>query len=370
MEEVLLGSVLLEAPHEHHVAVKPAQLLGGEVEVEGSTIYHKTEYRERRDHYAFYHVNSDIIGFDTGLHYQRQTERFDQRVQWRDLAAQFVRHRWSVGFVIRVHVIAEGLAAGIKYHRDMFRLMLLHQLFKHGNHTIRRAGRLAFAIGQRWQRMEGTCAELCGEYHSLMLFNVEVVSEAEYEDYIDSDVLETIEDYRVAAAERDVQLNVIGLRDEYQLNDPIQFVPTLDKETQTRLQPEDVLQLLRDGNERFKAGRWIKKYYLHQADHRVRLEPGHDTLLKQALVAFTLHSASRPRNEITAWTINLQEPRVNLFLTGDNLAGATVDLAQTHNQSYNVVLDGCSISATATGCVIYGSPLRRNCPWWALALNS
>lgn len=37
----------------------------GEVEIEGSTIYHKTEYRERRDHYAFYHVNSPISGFDT-----------------------------------------------------------------------------------------------------------------------------------------------------------------------------------------------------------------------------------------------------------------------------------------------------------------
>ncbi len=37
----------------------------GEVEVEGSTIYHKTEYRERRNHYSFYHVNKAIDGFDT-----------------------------------------------------------------------------------------------------------------------------------------------------------------------------------------------------------------------------------------------------------------------------------------------------------------
>ena len=37
----------------------------GEVEIEGSTIYHKTEYRERRNHYAFYHVNAEIQGFDT-----------------------------------------------------------------------------------------------------------------------------------------------------------------------------------------------------------------------------------------------------------------------------------------------------------------
>jgi cellobiose phosphorylase len=37
----------------------------GEVEVDGSTIYHKTEYKERRNHYAFYHVNAKIDGFDT-----------------------------------------------------------------------------------------------------------------------------------------------------------------------------------------------------------------------------------------------------------------------------------------------------------------
>jgi cellobiose phosphorylase len=37
----------------------------GEVEVEGSAIYHVTEYRERRDHYAVFAVNVPIAGFDT-----------------------------------------------------------------------------------------------------------------------------------------------------------------------------------------------------------------------------------------------------------------------------------------------------------------
>lgn len=37
----------------------------GEVEVESSVLYHKTEYRERRNHYAFYSVNTEIQGFDT-----------------------------------------------------------------------------------------------------------------------------------------------------------------------------------------------------------------------------------------------------------------------------------------------------------------
>ncbi len=37
----------------------------GEVEVVGSAIYHKTEYRERRNHYAVYSVNAPVDGFDT-----------------------------------------------------------------------------------------------------------------------------------------------------------------------------------------------------------------------------------------------------------------------------------------------------------------
>lgn len=37
----------------------------GEVEAAGSVIYHKTEYRERRNHFAFFGVNSPIDGFDT-----------------------------------------------------------------------------------------------------------------------------------------------------------------------------------------------------------------------------------------------------------------------------------------------------------------
>ncbi len=37
----------------------------GEVEVHGSMLIHKTEYRERRDHFAFFTVNRSVDGFDT-----------------------------------------------------------------------------------------------------------------------------------------------------------------------------------------------------------------------------------------------------------------------------------------------------------------
>lgn len=37
----------------------------GEVEIEGSVIYHKTEYKERRNHFAYYSVNVPVQGYDT-----------------------------------------------------------------------------------------------------------------------------------------------------------------------------------------------------------------------------------------------------------------------------------------------------------------
>jgi molecular chaperone Hsp33 len=59
-------------------------------------------------------------------------------------------------------------------------------------------------------------------------------------------------------------------------------------------------------------------YYLHLVDHGLQIGPEFDDLFKKGLAAFTLHCASRPRNEMTAWTINFQDPLVNLFLAGDN----------------------------------------------------
>ena len=37
----------------------------GEVEIKDSTIYHKTEYKDRRNHFAYYHANSPVQGYDT-----------------------------------------------------------------------------------------------------------------------------------------------------------------------------------------------------------------------------------------------------------------------------------------------------------------
>ena len=69
----------------------------GEVEIEDSVIYHKTEYKERRNHYAYYSVNAPIQGFDTdresfvGLY----NEFRDPQAVMAGKPANSVAHGWS-----------------------------------------------------------------------------------------------------------------------------------------------------------------------------------------------------------------------------------------------------------------------------------
>jgi len=65
-------------------------------------------------------------------------------------------------------------------------------------------------------------------------------------------------------------------------------------------------------------------YYLHLARHQLLHEAECDMMLKDALAAAVLYSASKPRNETTAWTIHFEDPLLNLFVSGNNPSGTVV----------------------------------------------
>jgi cellobiose phosphorylase len=83
----------------------------GEVEVEGGAIYHKTEFRERRDHYTLFGCTRPIDGFDTsrdafvgvhnGLH--------EARVPFAGKAGNSLAHGWNP---IGSHALTLELAPG------------------------------------------------------------------------------------------------------------------------------------------------------------------------------------------------------------------------------------------------------------------
>ncbi len=94
-----------------------------------------------------------------------------------------------------------------------------------------------------------------------------VIIDANYSDYIDNDILEIIDDFKnTVSVEKSIKLNIVGLKPVYKLEDHIQFVNVLDKESQERLKPEEILDLLKFGNERFLKGKWSEKYLKHQVN--------------------------------------------------------------------------------------------------------
>jgi carbonic anhydrase len=94
-----------------------------------------------------------------------------------------------------------------------------------------------------------------------------VIIDATNSNFIDNDILEIINDFKnVVSTERNIKLNVVGLRENYQLEDYVEFVNVLDRDTQQKLSPDDVLDLMKDGNTRFVNGTRSERYLMHQVD--------------------------------------------------------------------------------------------------------
>jgi MFS superfamily sulfate permease-like transporter len=97
--------------------------------------------------------------------------------------------------------------------------------------------------------------------------NSKVVIDATYSDFIDNDVLEIINDFKTTVSkDKNIKLNIIGLKEIYKLEDHIQFVNVLDKAAQQKLTADSILDILKSGNERFVHGNSSEKYLKHQVN--------------------------------------------------------------------------------------------------------
>ena len=92
-----------------------------------------------------------------------------------------------------------------------------------------------------------------------------VIIDASKSGFIDEDVLELIHDFKTTVApERDIQLNVLGLREKYKMFGHVQFITVLSREAQQGLAPAEIVDLLKAGNARFTSGYVREKYYERQ----------------------------------------------------------------------------------------------------------
>jgi len=84
--------------------------------------------------------------------------------------------------------------------------------------------------------------------------------DAQQTEYIDPDVLATIREYHdVIAPARGVHLSMVGFDEAHRMEDEIQFVDHSTRELQDRMTPAQVLEVLRQGNQRFYEGRRLDR---------------------------------------------------------------------------------------------------------------
>jgi len=87
-----------------------------------------------------------------------------------------------------------------------------------------------------------------------------VLLDAQNTDYIDPDVLGLIRDFKEQTGPaRGVEVSLLGFRSSYQLLDQIQYVDYSTREIQDALTPQQVLQILKDGHERFRTGQRLTR---------------------------------------------------------------------------------------------------------------
>lgn len=78
--------------------------------------------------------------------------------------------------------------------------------------------------------------------------------------YIDPDVLMLIREYaETTGPARGVQVSLVGFADQYEMEDRIQFVDHSSRDMQRDATPDQVLELLKEGNRRFRDGEQLSR---------------------------------------------------------------------------------------------------------------
>lgn len=87
-----------------------------------------------------------------------------------------------------------------------------------------------------------------------------VLIDASGTDYIDPDILALLRDFTDSSGPaRGVEVSLRGFKDKYQLQDQTQFVDYSTRELQEKVTPAQVLQILKDGHDRFRSGQRLTR---------------------------------------------------------------------------------------------------------------
>lgn len=92
-----------------------------------------------------------------------------------------------------------------------------------------------------------------------------VLLDAQNTDYIDPDILDLIRDFREKVGPaHGVTVSLTGFRNKYHLQDQIRYVDYSTRELQQAVDPAQVLEILKNGNERFRTGQRLTRDFNRQ----------------------------------------------------------------------------------------------------------
>lgn len=95
--------------------------------------------------------------------------------------------------------------------------------------------------------------------------NGQVLLDARNTDYIDPDVLGLIRDFKdQVGPAHGVEVSLVGFQSQYPFEDQVQYIDHSTRELQDAITPQQVLQILMDGNERVRTGRRLTRDFNRQ----------------------------------------------------------------------------------------------------------
>ncbi len=81
-------------------------------------------------------------------------------------------------------------------------------------------------------------------------------------DYIDKEIIEFIKEYQIELApQKNISLNLIGFKDNYEIHNYIDFINVTTYDVQSTLTPHQALNILKEGNHRFQQDICIHRNY-------------------------------------------------------------------------------------------------------------
>ncbi|SMO44197.1 bifunctional SulP family inorganic anion transporter/carbonic anhydrase [Solitalea koreensis] len=110
--------------------------------------------------------------------------------------------------------------------------------------------------------------------------NSKVIIDATYSFYIDHDILEIINEFKNnKAPSRNIELNLLGFKDRYVQQNHVSFLSAPTEQTQSKLTPTEVLQILKDGNRRFVKSNSLYRSNSHLVHETAKAQYPHAVIL-------------------------------------------------------------------------------------------